>query len=237
MARDLYIGVYWGPRRESIDQCADRFLDCLDRLSRFSDVYASWYEQGKSRRDALERPIKPDDKTHVLRLLERGRHRRDTDNSIIEQLGFTKVIWNGGTDERAVTLTLGCGGYSRKVPNTCLLDLPNELRELDSKERLSEILRALVEAWEPDWGGVISHKSLDARGVKVGSMYIDWIFYINRTNVDKFMLPRSASAELVDGLGTIIATQDRPIDPTNPQDLKNIEMVEAALGLKNATVN
>jgi hypothetical protein len=117
------------------------------------------------------------------------------------------------------------------VSNTCTLSLPKSLDAGDSRSRLIALLRALVVAWEPDWGGVISSKSLDVRNVSVGSIYVDWILYMNRLDVDRSMLPDSATAYLVENLGTIIVTQDQPIDPTNAQDLQNIKTVTQAVGL------
>jgi hypothetical protein len=233
MAQDLYVGAYWGPWRESVDECGDRLMVCLNRLAQSSEVFANWYETGRSRKDALKRPISLQDKAHMLRLLDRGVHRRDTDKSVIEDLGFGIGIWNGAADERAASLSVHCGCYSTtpRMGNTCVLNLPKVLGDLEKKERLVEVLRALVIAWEPDWGGVISRRSREARNLPVGSVYVDWILYLNRTNVDRSRLPASASVESINSLGTIITTQDCPIDPTNAADLNNVNAVAAALDL------
>lgn len=233
---DLYAGAYWGPRRESIDRCADRFIDCLAGIAKFGDVFAKWYEKGKSSRDARARIIDVQSRESVVRLLEKGRNRRDIDGSVIADLGFHLGVWNGAGRQRAASFSVTCGLYNQNpnLSNAVVLNLPEDLGELADKERCVELLAALVRAWEPEWAGVISTASRNSRPFR--SPFVDWIVYVNR-RVDRSKLPSAASVKVVDGLGTIILVQEHPIDPSNPMDIANVRMTELIVKQAQATTS
>ncbi len=226
----FYLGAYWGPRQESAEQCAERLAKFLKELATASDVFASWYEQGKSRRDALTRPVQTD---ALLTLVKSGRSRRDSDKSIIEDLGFTFGIWNGASEERSVALGISCGLYwqNPNLGNSVVVNFPEALGDLAEKERALKALMAVVRAWEPDWAGIISHASADARPFTPGLPFVDWMIYLNRSDIDRTQLPSSASVVNVDGLGTIIVTQDIPVDANDQSHVQNVRAVEAVISV------
>jgi len=225
---DLYIGAYWGPRQESADQCAERLKASFSELAATSDVFASWYEKGRSRRDALKHPVQPDD---LLTLVESGCSKRDSDKSVIEDLGFRVGVWNGESEERSASLSVRCGAHSQNpnLGNSVVLSLPEVLGDLAEKERALKALMAVVRAWEPDWAGIISHESADARPFTPGSPFVDWMIYLNLSDIDSSRLPSSASVVSVNGKGTIVITQDAPVDPSNQSHVQNVQAVVSAI--------
>src|SRR5687768_756609 len=101
MIERYYLGAYWGNRKETAAECAERAVALLQWLSRCDEAFGRWFQGGRSRKEALQREVRPD--PAVLRpLLERGRNRRDDDRSVIEELGFRMGLWNGAADSDAV---------------------------------------------------------------------------------------------------------------------------------------
>lgn len=225
---DLYIGAYWGPRQETAEQCAERLATCLKYLALTSDTFASWYEKGKSRRDGLKQPVQPGD---ILMLVKKGRSKRDSDKSVIEDLGFRVGVWNGASEECSVSLSVTCGLFTQNanLRNSFVLDLPETLRDLGKKGGALQALVAVVMAWEPDWAGIVSRASRSSRSFKPDSPFVDWMIYLNRLDIAQLQLPPSASFVKVGDLGGIVITQDVPVDANNQDHVDNVRAVEAAL--------
>jgi hypothetical protein len=234
MSQDVYVGAYWGPRQESIDGCADRLGRFFQDIARCDSVFKHWYDQGRSRKDALKRPIDVHSRDVVFQLLEKGRHRRALDRSLVEDMGFMIGLWNGQPDEKSLSLNVSCGMFadSSNLSNAVVLDLPEDLEKLADTNRLATLLEIMARVWDPEWAGVISRASREARGWKGGSPFVDWMLYLNRTGMDQTKLPPGASAKVIDNRGTILVVQEQPIDSSNPKDMANVNAVAAIAGLK-----
>jgi hypothetical protein len=238
---DLYIGAYWGPRQESAGQCAERMLACLTEFHGIGGVIASWYDKARNKRDAnhrqeeLQRPLHMWGDEELVRLFEGGRNRRDLDHSVIEELGFRATAWNwsepksASSSSETMKMTVTCGCYSHRVGNALVLDFPEVLGDRAEKESALKALMAVVRAWEPDWAGLISRASRNARQFTPGSPFVDWMIYLKQTNIDASELPSSASVVSVDGKGTIVITQDAPVDPSDQSHVQNVQAVESAI--------
>jgi hypothetical protein len=70
---------------------------------------------------------------------------------------------------------------------------------------------------------------MDARDFSVKSPFVDWMVYLNRLDIDPSQLPASASVIKVDDKGSIIITQDVPVDANDQSHVQNVRSVEAAL--------
>ncbi|MFP2933083.1 Imm52 family immunity protein [Pyxidicoccus sp. 3LG] len=121
-----YAGAYWGPRRESPEECAKRLGALLAGLSETDPSLARWFQQGKSRKDALNRPLGPN-VADLEAFVRRGKDRT------FDELGFSVGGWNGAADDyEASGFLIACGGYSEWVNNRCVFTLPR-LKALQSK--------------------------------------------------------------------------------------------------------
>ncbi|WP_371746328.1 Imm52 family immunity protein [Myxococcus sp. CA040A] len=60
MNESYYAGVYWGPRKESSEECARRLEVLLEELQSVDPSLERWFQQGKSRAECLEAPIEPE---------------------------------------------------------------------------------------------------------------------------------------------------------------------------------
>jgi hypothetical protein len=226
----LFVGIYWGARQESVEHCADRLRRMLSELSTCDQTVATWYEQARSRKQALARQVNLDSREYLLNLLDRGRNRRDWDRTVIEELGFGIGLWNGRDRARAATMSIDCGSYSERVGNSVVLNLPEDLGDLRRPERMAAVLASVVRAWEPDSGGVMSSAAMEASDYKLQVPFVNWMPYVSKKVAPEFPpMPPPARVQKVDGLGWIIVVQDEPPDVANPEHARNIERVDAAL--------
>jgi hypothetical protein len=231
---DFYVGVYWNARKETAPACADRLVRFLSTLSVCDAVFASWYKLGKSHRQAKQVEIDFKNKDCLLDLLDRGRHRKDIGNEVMEDLGFSVGIWNGGETSKMVGLRITCGLYSTAPGlggNCVVIDLPEELGDLRQSERMANTLIAVARCWEPDWGGVISRKSRSTRKFVPGKPFVDWMLYISNKLMPNPKVPEPSLVKPVDAAGSLIIVQQEPVEADNAIHLQRVKTVEVALGL------
>jgi immunity protein 52 of polymorphic toxin system len=225
----FFLGAYWPPRKESIDQCADRVLAFFTQLSHCDDSLERWYETARSRKQALQKRANLANRASVSDLLARGRSRTDIEKKIIEDLGFHVGLWNGANDGCDAGLGIRCGDFSKRGSNCVTLEFPDDLGALRKADRMKAVLSAVATAWEPDWAGVMSDYAMDIREFDAKLPFVDWMLYISRAWLPTIpRLAPPASAEPV-GAGTLITVQDELPDPVNKEDLENIRRVETAL--------
>lgn len=224
-----FLAVYWSARRESIEQCADRLQRFLSELSACDSVFPSWYDNDVRSKKSFQKRVEVESLGYLVDLLNRGRF-HDDDKILIEDLGFLIGLSNGRDKEKQSTMSIQCGGYSELGGNSVVLNLPKELGDLRKPEPIAAVLASAARAWEPDSGGVMSYAAMKAKDYKVPVPFVDWMFYVRHKLAPQIPpLPPPARVQDVDGLGTIIVVQDEPPDHANPEHLRNIERVEAAL--------
>lgn len=231
---DIYVGGYWGAREESVDACAHRLSMFLETLSGSDPVFATWYERGRSRRDASRCDVDSRNRDHLIRLLERGRNRRDDNLAVIEDLGFQIGLWNGQKGNRSAGLSVICGSHASNpnLGNCAVVDLPEDLGELRRSERMAKILATVARSWHPDWAGVISQDSGNSRDYIPGIPFVDWMLYLSDKTCPVRAVPEPSFSQRVDDLGAIIVVQAEPVQPGNPVHLNHVRAVERAVGIR-----
>ena len=211
MNTQYILGAYWSPRQQSVDDCAERLSTFVRDLCDCDPALATWFEKGRSRQQALQTMLDAGDREVAQRLLERGRHRRDTDGGVIEELGFRVGLWNGGRSGKEASLSVGCGLFVRlpkdNLRNSVVLTLPPDLDALSRAETMTRIVAAAARAWEPDWAGVMSRHAMNERSFDARTPFVDWIVYVPR----EIAAPESPSSVVpVPGLGSIVVVQPTP---------------------------
>lgn len=223
-----YAGVYWGARKESPAQCAERAEKLLAPLTHIDSSLAHWFQQGKSRKDALKRPI---DLAHpsLEELIRRGKDRQ------FDDLGFSVAGWNGATDDyEACGFNFTCGSYSRWVQNTCVFTLPRrgpESERVLTAPALGELLRCMASAWEPDWGVAMSdplRNLLKPRCAK-GGPYVGWVTYLARHRGAVPPLPAPVKVQAVEDKGSLILLTAERFTISNPAHVALAEQVRELL--------
>src|SRR5262245_32347426 len=115
------MGLYWGARQQSLDECADL---CLSTILSMRDCgFDGFFQLGRSRKDALRRAVDVSPES-IRSLLSRGVNRRDDNRQVISELGYNLGLWSGRPDDEAFGLTIHCGSYSQWVGNNVVLNLP-----------------------------------------------------------------------------------------------------------------
>jgi len=181
---DFYAGAYWGPRSEPLDVCAHRIADFATRIASVHADLGTWYER--------EGPGSPARRvssvgSSIKNVLLAGRSRRDTDASAMNALGYRIALWNGR--EPGAGLSIRCGAVDPNVTNSCILQLPTDAtqdHDLLRIEGARGIVRAQVEAWEPDWATWTSDRWRRLQGAS-GDPVVGLVTYLGpryRVNVD-----------------------------------------------------
>lgn len=226
--------AYWGQRQETVDACSIRLSRFLIALSACDSVFATWYEQGVSATKARQSRIEIGNTKYLAELLNRGRHRRDTDHGVIEELGFHVGIWNGMKSNRMAGMSITCGLYSTAPGlggNSVVISLPEELGELEQSARMENVLEAAVRAWEPEWAGVMSLESMNKRRFNPAVPFVDWMLFVCHPISSVAELPQGASARQLDNRGSLIVVSDKPPDADNPAHLERVRDVADVLRL------
>lgn len=152
-------GAYWGPRKEPMDQCAERLLCFLKGIEGLSPAFCNWRHVGKRRYTPVEMEA-----GSLRKLLERGVNRTDIGRKVIEQLGVGAQFWNGRHDDLSAGLMVQCSSWTQVpglVPNFVTLDMPVAVLQAAGGNQVAlRAFRSLIECWEPE------HTFLTERGVR-----------------------------------------------------------------------
>lgn len=237
------IGIQWPARAESIDVAADKVARLVRALADIDPLLTGWRAKGRSRREAVDQPIVTNDSADIGERLIAGRNRRDTDNEVIEELGYSVYWWNGSDDATAVKLNISIGVTSQRVNNRVTINLPDSSKahSLYTLPTALSLLSALIEIFAPNnarWASsdltteqCEPDKPLDGGGLAYGTLIgyaAGWATYLADSasaQFDRGLLPRSAEVARV-GNGTLVLIGD---DPAHPP-LDDVLRVRIAMG-------
>jgi len=225
MSDDFHAGGYWPGRKESAEECARRAERFFHLLSQCDPIYARWFEQANSLKKALQLQFEPSYET-LLRLFKSKKYNEGA-------LGFYFSAWTGHTENgHGGVVSLRCGSAFGPTPNSCLVDLPyagpEEQRVLTAPV-LTQMMRAMVLAWEPDWGSVISSAYQDLRKNPVGHPRTGWLMYLSRRRGEVPPLPAPVRVEPVEDKGSLIVLTPERFTASNPEHVALADQVRALL--------
>jgi hypothetical protein len=219
-----YIGAYWGPREQDLDECADRLELVLADLSRLDGLFAEWYLKGKSRADASQRRVSHD-RSDLLALLNAGRQRKDFGGEVMPSLGYHAAMWN--RKDASVSLSVACGAQSPVTPNSFIIRLSHEAVDAlsDSSQVVVEAMKSVINAWDPDWATLVSHELSDQQdGLEQAGLLAGWITYVKDAHQYEG-LPPAARLERWDPGDAIVLAQ--PFQPIEPDHLLSVQHAAA----------
>ncbi|MCY1073934.1 Imm52 family immunity protein [Archangium lansingense] len=211
-----YAAVYWGCRVETAEECARRAEMFFHRLSRCAPDYTRWFEQADSLKKALQLQFEPTTETFIRFFKKRSNR--------LGKVGFIFSTWTGHMeDERGGMVRFLCGSDALGASNSCLLQLP---KEQPGQERvltvpvLTEIMRAMVLAWAPDWGVVTSDDLRDSLSEKgYAGTFPGWLTYFSHSRGEVPALPAPARTEAVEDQGTLLILTPERLTASNPEHL------------------
>ena len=225
MIETFYAGVYWPGRQESAEECARRAETLIRLLAPCDPIYARWFEQANSLKKALQLQFEPTYDT-FLRFF---RSKKYSEGSF----GFSFSAWTGHKEDgHGGVVMLSCGSPVVPPPNSCLLDLPSagpEEQRVLTAPVLTEVMRALVVAWEPEDGGVFSSAYQELRDEPAGRPYTGWLMYFSRRRGVVPPLPAPVRVEPVEDKGTLILLTPERFTVDNPAHVALADEVRALL--------
>lgn len=224
MIETYYAGAYWLGRHEAAEACAQRAALFFRLLARCDPSFARWYEQAGSRAEALALPIEPNEATLLKLLAQKAQGPMG---------GFSLGSWNGEHRGSSSRLSLACGSPSRRTPNSCVLKPPAEgdvAARVLSASGAVQVLRAMVQAWDPEWGVVTSHAHSE-RASEFGEpgTFVGWVMYFARQRGLVPPLPASVRTEPVEDRGTLVVLTSERFSASNPEHVALAEQVHEVL--------
>lgn len=212
MTETYYAGVYWPGRPESLEACSRRAELLFQRLAVLDPSLASWFEQAASREAALKAHFTPDAAT-LLGLFQKPKYQQGGG-----QLAFS--AWNGKPDDSSV-INFACGSPTLDTVDLCVLTPPSKglaAERLLSVSAITQMLRAMVLAWEPTWGVFTSdaHRDEVSEFADVGT-FLGWVTYLARHLGTVPPLPAPVRVEPVEDRGTLIILPPERLTVGNPE--------------------
>lgn len=225
MVESYYVGAYWLARRESAAACARRAEHFFQLLARLDPTWSRWFQKGYTLKQALSRPIEPTASTFEA-FFAKKKHQ-------MPEHGFCLGGWNGEQQGHATSFHFFCGSSSVVSGDTCVLDLPHRgpvAERVLTAPMMTEVLRAMVLAWEPDNGVATSdgHRDHIAPG-KQPDVLVGWVTYLSRRRGQVPPLPEPVRVEPVGELGSLIVLTPERLIGSNPAHVELAEQVRQRL--------
>ena len=150
MKDNYFIGIYWGVRKEGIDNCADKISTTLNLLSSLDESFGTWYRTTRPRKGEVLQSLNVN-KEGIKSILLKAQNRNDL-GELLEDLGYTFSIKSENNYSQAHVLSFSCGIFFDKIPNCVTLNIgKNKAYEhLTSNDFLRRVCAVLSEVWEPD---------------------------------------------------------------------------------------
>ena len=161
MKDNYFIGIYWGVRKKTIDECANKVEETFDFLYRIDSSFAEWYKTTRPRRGELVNPLEIRSIAGIEKILLEGRNYNDLGEGL-DDLGYSIYIKSNTDFSKAHVLSIRCGCYNEFASNCVALNIGragvyNHLRNMLF---VKKIYKELVEIWRPD-SGVIRCDDVD----------------------------------------------------------------------------
>ncbi|WP_254614634.1 immunity 52 family protein [Myxococcus sp. CA056] len=227
MMETYYAATYWRARKESPDECASRVVALLESIAGVEASFASWFRQSKARKDALKKPVTPN-QDELAKVLERTKDRYH------EDLGYRISGWNGASeDSDACSFDAAVGIYSEWVNNFWLFELPihgASAERILTAQTLSGLLRSMATALDPDWGVAMSHAHREiADPTGRANVQIGWVTYFAQRLGVVPPLPSPVRIEPVEDKGTLVILTPERFTASNPEHVALAERVRELL--------
>jgi hypothetical protein len=213
-----YVGAYWGPRKETALECARRAELFFHMLARCDPSFTQWYRAGRGfPRELPGWPVHLEVEAWEKLLLQ-GRLRNDVDKGVIEDLGFSQMVWN--TKKEATYVSLRCGAYSPCGHNSCLLEslsLKGLQERLLRAPLLAEVLTSMATAWDPDFAMASSSQMVELMEKDGFEVRVGWLTYLSRRLGKLPPLPAPVRIEPVGTLGWLLVLSPERMTVSNPE--------------------
>ena len=228
MLETYYAGVYWLNRPETSQACAQRAETFFRLLASLDPSWAHWFGKADTLEEALKLRIDPV-ATVFESLFAQKEHQT-------VRGGYALALWNGDSSTNATTTNFSCGSSSHFVSNVCVLEPPEPARSpagerIVNAPTMTQVLRAMALAWEPDRGVVLSHshREMLRKDGKLPAVLVGWVTYLSRRRGPVPPLPAPVRVEPVEELGTLITLTPERFTADNPSHVELATHVRSLL--------
>ncbi|MCP3098409.1 immunity 52 family protein [Myxococcus sp. K15C18031901] len=224
MIEKYYAGVYWSGRREPVEEYARRAEALFQGLALQDLALSRWFEQSTSPAEALAHGFVPDLAT-LIGLLGTKRYQQGGGD-------VSFAAWNGLVEGNSVA-SISCGSRSRYVVDRCVLTLPPDspvAECLVTSLALSQVVRVMALAWDPEWGVATStiHRDSSSESADPGT-FVGWVTYFAQHRGTVPPLPAPVRVEPVGDKGTLIVLTPERFTASNPEHVALAERVRELL--------
>lgn len=227
MAR-AFFGAYWGPRAESVDQCAERIARLIPALGAIDDLLTGWHDEAEIIPNSVVQPIVTTAHQDLVERLKIGIARDDI-GEVMDTLGYS-VYWQNKSNSGRITLHISLGVTSKLVSNLVIFQFPDPIvaPSIYSTRSASALVSTIIDIFQPDravWLDDDSHAAQKEPdrispigGFAIGKLIghpAGWATYLadsEATGFDRNLLPATASTRRVSG-GTLVFLGDDPAKP------------------------
>jgi hypothetical protein len=216
----------WADRKESVHECARRAAECFRLLGLCDEALNHWVKPGTLRK-AENSTFKPTFEA-LQSEVYKGLYRRDSDRSVIEDLGSDVFVWNGDSGAQSARIHISCGAFSdnASIPatNKCVVELPfggPTAARILQVDKIMQVLRAVVVAWDPDWSRFTSSALLQVLFDQVSDRdMVGWLTYFSDRYGPLPTLPSEFDIARLDGFGSVIIIRTKDwFTASNPEHL------------------
>ncbi len=225
MGETYYSGCYWAARQESVEACAQRMERFFRQISLLEPTWNRWHETGSSFEKARMRQIQTDAEAWV-KLLQKKKNRNGD--------GFQYWLWAGDNPKETSGVFGSCGsGDPWDTPLACVLKSPSRgavAERVLTVPVLTEVVRAMVLAWDPDCGVTTSDLHRDSTWQRpAAGTFTGWVTYISRQRGTVPPLPAPVRIEPVEDKGTLIILTPERFTASNPEHVALAARVQELL--------
>jgi Immunity protein 52 len=212
MVETYYAGAYWLARPESAQVCARRAERFFHLLERCDPAWTRWYETAGSFEEARKRQFRTD-ASNFQKLFAQEEHQIDD--------GFSFHLWTGDSLQETSGVDGSCGSADHWLPSTCVVQTYAEgplANRVLTAPVMTEVLRDMALAWEPEWGVATSeaHRDSVTEKAKPGT-FIGWVMYFSRLRGKVPPLPAPVRIEPVEDKGTLVILTPERFTASNPE--------------------
>jgi hypothetical protein len=212
MIETYYAGAYWLARPEPAGACARRAGSFFHLLGLCDPGWTRWYETAGSFEEARKLQFTTD-AASFQKLFAEAERRNDDD--------FSFWLWTGDTQEETAGVHGACGSADPRLPSNCVLK-PHDEGPIGERVLtapvMTEVLRAMALAWEPEWGVATSeaHRDSVTERPKPGT-FVGWVMYFSRLRGTVPPLPAPVRIEPVEDKGTLVILTPERFTASNPE--------------------
>lgn len=224
MTETYYSGVYWPGRPEPLEAYSRRAALLFQSLSSVDPSLSRWFEQAASQDVAINGEFVPRAETLLGLFAKKKYHLADG------ELFF--AAWNGESNASSV-VNFSCGSPSPETVDLCVWTPPAKgdvAGRFLSASVLTQVMSAMVQAWDPEWGVFTSDNHRDAVSEFADpGTFVGWGTYLSRNRGTLPPLPAPVRIEPVADKGTLIILTPERFTASNPEHLALARMVREQL--------